>query len=91
MVKVQSSATMVECQVDANQELKNKQTKIYTFLCGFNIFLSGFTLCTSFLNVGVECYFFRNFTPNCVSSHNYGTPAGMCSLDCSLDLIEKRL
>lgn len=38
MVKVQSSATMVECQVDANQELKNKQTKIYTFLCGFNFF-----------------------------------------------------
>lgn len=70
MVKVQSSATMVECQVDANQELKNKQTKIYTFLCGFNIFLSGFTLCTSFLNVGVECYFLQNFTPNCVSSHN---------------------
>lgn len=42
MVKVQSSATMVECQVDANQELKaNKQksTRFYVRLIFFSLAL----------------------------------------------------
>lgn len=59
MVKVQSSATMVECQVDANQELKANKQKSTHFSVALVFFSLAFLFALHFSMLVSNVIFFE--------------------------------